>query len=403
MMIGTSRYIAIMAVVLVAVLGGCKKKPPPAPPGPKVTVAVPTIQTVTRYYEFTARTQAVATVELRARVKGFLQSVNFRDGAVVKKGDLLFVIEPEQYQAAVDQAQGRLENCQAKYRDEKFNYGQYKKSYEKKVATITELMNAKTAYETSKANVDSAKADLENAKINLSYTHVYAPVDGKMSRHMVDIGNLVGDGSATLLGTIVTQKPIYAYFYISEPQWLSAAAHAEQQKIKLIKEGKPLESEKKYPVSLRVSDEENFPHKGHLDYLSNQVQSSTGTIQTRGIWPNEDGKLIPGMFARVRIPISHDENAMTVPEAALGRNQFGAFLLVVNDKNIVEQRRVKIGPVEKGMREITSGITAKDHVIIDGLQRARPGNPVTPELKQPQPPASGNDKNPTTNPTTKPA
>ena len=199
---------------------------------------------------------------------------------------------------------------------------------------------------------------------------------------MVDVGNLVGDGKATLLGVIVTQKPIYAYFYISEPQWLMAKANAEKRNIKPAMKGKLPEKENKYPAWLRVSDEEGFPHKGHLDYLSNQVQSSTGTIQTRGVWPNESGKLIPGMFCRVRIPISEDKNALTITERALGRNQFGPFLLVVNDKNIVEQRRVEIGPLEKGMREIVSGIKPKERVIINGLQRARPGNAVDPEWEK---------------------
>ena len=217
---------------------------------------------------------------------------------------------------------------------------------------------------------------------------------------MVDVGNLVGDTQATLLGIIVTQKPLYAYFYISEQQWLMAEETAEKLRVKLVQEGKLPEKENVYPAWLRVSDEKGFPHKGRLDYLSNQVQSSTGTIQTRGVWPNEDEKLIPGMFCRIRIPISEDKNAMTVTERALGRSQFGPFLLVVNDKNIVEQRRVEVGPVENGMREIVSGIKPKDRVIINGLQHARPGSAVDPVWEEKKTEAP---KTTTSQPTTKKA
>ncbi len=374
------KFFAGVCIVVVGLAQpGCKKQASPPPPPPNVTVALPIQKTVIDYAYFTGRTEALKAVDLRARVQGFLKSVNFEDGAVVEEGKLLFEIDPAPFQAALDQAKAELQHNVAAYNDALFNYQRNKEAYEKKVSTSMELMTAKAARDKTAAAVSAAKANVEKAEINLGYCKIFAPVSGKMSRHFVDIGNLVGYGEPTLLANIVTLKPIYVYFNISERGLLKYRADVEERRAELTQQGKEISVSNLRPVWMQLSNETDYPHKGYLDYLSNQVDPSTGTIQARGVWPNEDGTILAGMFSRVRIPINDEDDAMLVTEKALGRSQFGPFLLTVNDKNIVEQHIVEIGPLVDGMRVIKKGIKMTDRVVVDGLQSARPGSTVNPQ------------------------
>jgi RND family efflux transporter MFP subunit len=343
-------------------------------------VAQPIEQEVTNYAEFTGNTVAFFTVDLRARVKGFLQSVNFQVSANVKKGDLLFVIEPEPYQAQVDQCKAELQAKEAQYKAAVDALAIKQEMYSKNAASKLDVISATDQRDTTQAQIAVAKAELEEAQINLGYTHVYAPISGRINRNLVDVGNLVGaGGEETLLATIVTDDPMYAYFNISERELLVHRAMRRARHLTL--------EDAKQPVELGMVTEEGFPHVGTIDYADNKLDPDTGTIQVRGVFPNADGALIPGLFVRTRVP-SFTERAPLIPDTALGADQAGRFVLVVNEKNIVEYRRVKIGALFGAMRVIREGLTSKDWVIVNGLLRARPDNEVRPQRQKLSPAAA---------------
>ncbi len=401
-MVAPRLSITVLAVVISSVLlQGCKKPQPAPPPPPTVTTAQPIHKSVTDYAYFTGRTEALASVDLRARVQGFLQSVNFVDGADVKKGALLFEIDPAPFKADLDRTKATLQRNQAAFENAQFNYKRNKEAYDKQVATDVELINATAARDEASANVLAAKAAVEQAKINLSYTKVSAPIDGRMSRHLVDVGNLVGGSEATLLGTIVSQDPMYAYFNVSERNLQKHRQGAKEYREEMKREGKKPVAVAEVPIGLGLTGEKGYPHTGRLDYVDNRVDSSTGTIQVRGVWTNKDRILLPGMFSRIRLPIGKEENALLITDRALGADQSGRFLLIVNDQNIVEYRKVTVGAVVDGMRVILTGLKSEDWVIVEGIQRARPGAKVTPQKQVDQTIQAGQAA--TTQPSTKPA
>lgn len=370
--------LALLTLGIVAFLGSCGGQPKSvsAPPPPTVTVSQPIAEEIIDYAEFTGNTAPLESVELRARVRGFLKSLHFTPGSRVKKGDLLFVIEPEPYQVKVDQAQADLQRSEDQYKAAEDELAIVQAMAAKSAASKVDLVQKTERRDTAKANVAAARAVLDQAKIDLSYTRVYAPIDGQISRNLVDVGNLVGQDGPTLLATLVKYDPIYAYFTASESALLA------YEKI-LRKQRDAIENDGTVEVYLGLAHESGYPHKGFFDSSDNQVDRDTGTILLRAVFPNPDRMLFPGLFARIRIPAA-TINALLVPDEALSTDQAGKYLLVVNDKNVVETRRVEIGAAQSGLTIIQNGVAAHEWFVVKGLQRARPGSTVRPERQTAQ-------------------
>lgn len=361
----------LLALAMLLGLAACDNRnayvPPPAP---KVTVAKPAQMKVTDYMEFTGTTQSVESVELVARVQGTLTAVNFTDGALVKKGDLLCVIEPEPFEAALQQARASLATQEAALRRAETELARSTKLFEAKAGSQSDVVNWQQQRDTARAGIANARAQIEMAQINLGYTKIVAPFDGRISRRLVDQGNLVGPGAKTQLATILRYQPIYAYFNMNERDLLRLRASRDRDK----DHGPPED----IPLDLALANEQGFPHHGSWDYADLGVDPNTGTILLRGVFPNKRRDILPGMFVRVRVAIEELDHALLVPERALGQDQSGHYLLVVNDKNVVEQRPVVLGPVQNGQQVITKGLAPTDRVVTVGILRVRPGATVEP-------------------------
>ena len=377
----TGRPLIALLLVQTALVACSRSNRYAPPPPPEVTVSRPLEQEVTTYAEFTGHTVAVEALDIRARVQGYLQSVNFTPGADVKQGDLLFVIEPELYQARVDQAEADLQGKEAQSKAAEEQLAITQAIFERSAGSRTDLVQKTQQRDLTKAAVAMARATLAAAKLDLSYTHIFAPINGTIDRNHVDVGNLVGAGEATLLASIVRRDPIYAYFTASERELL--------QYVQMQREKRTAAAEGQRSVAyLALVTDTGFPHTGEIDYASNRVDPDTGTIELRAVFPNPDGFIIPGLFARVRVPLTR-ERALLVPEMALSVDQGGQFLLSVDDKNVVQYRRVQAGPVIDGaLRAIQTGIGADDWVVVNGLQRARPGSVVKPTRSETRAPAA---------------
>jgi len=370
--------IFLIAILLSAVFIGCSEKNEYVePPAPEVTVSNPMVKNVTDYLEFTGNTKAIEEVEIRARVQGFLESVHFEDGDFVKKGQLLFNIDPKPFQAAVESARGRLGKHQAQLERAQKEYQRNLTLFKQNAASEANVVKWKSEVDESKAAVVSAQAALDKAKLDLGYCTIDSPINGRISRKKVDVGNLVGASEHTLLTTIRQWTPIYVYFSINERDLLRTMEMTR-------KEGITSDKPDNIPLQLALANETGFPHEGNLDFVDATVDPGTATMLLRGIFPNPGPPyvLIPGMFARVRLPIAERENALLVTERALGLDQGGRFLLVVGNENKVEQRYVKIGALRDGMRVITDGLKPEDQVVVKGIQRAIPGAKVTPQQAQ---------------------
>ncbi|MFO7712813.1 efflux RND transporter periplasmic adaptor subunit [Desulfosarcina sp.] len=367
----------VWLLIGLVLLSGCQSEDKtlrPLPP-PVVIVSGPTIETVTDYAEFTGTTAPYEYVEIRARVEGYLQQVAFTPGSRVAQGDLLFVIDPEPFQALVNQAEAIVRVRQAEARLAETTLKRKENAYKDRAISELEVLEARAGLEKTRAAVAAAQAESETAKLNLSYTRIKAPISGRTGRNLVDTGNLVGAaGDKTLLTTMVREDPILAYFTISERElltYLMRPAGASP-------EPKPVTA-----VQLGVHGEAGYPHKGRIDFLENRVDESTGTIQVRGVFDNPKGQLVGGLFARIRVPAGGPRKGLLVPERALGYDQQGRYALVVDPQNEVVYRSVKTGNLFNGLREIVSGIEPQDRLIIDGLQRARPGVRVDPKPADP--------------------
>jgi RND family efflux transporter MFP subunit len=369
-----------MAALIAALVfaAGCDQKenkfvPPPPPP---VTVSRPAQQPVTDYLYLTGNTQAVDQVQLDARIEGFLTSIHFKDGDYVKKGDLLFLIEPDIYKAKVQQAEGQLAAAQAQLLRASQEYDRQLSLLKQNATAKSEVEKWKAERDAAEANIVEAKAGLELSRINLGYTRVAAPFDGRMDRHLVTPGNLVGAGKPTALANITRMDPIYAYFTLNERDLMRLMGRASEK-------GQTPYKERALPVFAGITGEEGYLLEGRFDFASTGLDPNTGTILLRAVFNNHPSpsgmhNLVPGMFLRLRVPIDVREKALLVSERALGVDQGGRYLLVVNDKDIVEQRPVKVGAVVNGMRVIEEGLKADDWVVVSGIQRARPGAKVTP-------------------------
>lgn len=370
-----TRALFVLFILGLCFITGCEEKEVKEPPLPEVTVAKPLVKDVVVYAYYTGRLQAVASVDLRARIKGFLLKNNFKDGEYIEKGRLLFEIDPAQFKANVLSAQGKLNRAIAVEKDAKFNYRRTKEAHAKNVATDNELMNALAKRDSSIANVESARAALEQAKINLSYTKVHSPIKGQVSRHYVDVGNLVGASENTLLGTVIQNDPIYVYFDISGNDVLmytrTIAAHEARQRRR--------EKDEMTPVNVRLADGDKFGFTGKIDYANIKINTDTQTLEVRGILPNKDHLMIPGMFADVQIPIEQKKDAILVPDSAIGNAQGGPYVLALDSKNVVSQRTIKTGQLHGFYRVVTDGLKKEDRLVTNGIQFARVGYPVKPK------------------------
>ena len=363
----------VAALLALGGLAGCERATPPvAPPPPaKVIVAKPVLDYVTDYEDFTGRTDAIFSVEIRARVSGYLDNVNFKDGEEVKKGDTLFTIDPRPYKAELDrveavlaQGEAHLKRLEADYKraTNLYNRGQIsREEYDRFVGDRSE----------AEAAVGIAKAQYDLAKLNVEYTKTTSPIEGRLSRRLVDPGNMV-QADTTALTTVVSQDPLYVYWDVDERTLLRLR--------RLIGEGRVKNrSEADVEVLVGLSDEEGFPHKGLINFSDNKVDPGTGTLRVRASIPNPKPYLLsPGLFARVRLPVGDARKSLMISAAAVGTDQGRKFLYVVNDKNVVEYRLVTIGKMDNGMQVIEDGLKAGELVVVNGLQRIRPGAKVDP-------------------------
>jgi len=361
------------SLLLVALVGCDQRNQYVAPPPPQVTVAQPVVKDVVDYLEFTGTTRATDVVDIRARVNGYLKKIAFSDGAMVNEGDLLFLIEPEPFEVALTSAKAKLQKAEALYSLAVAELKRTEPLVTQGALSQQELDLKKADLATAKAGVGEAKSAIRQAELNLAYTRVLAPIKGRISRHMVDVGNLV-QAENTVLTRLESYQPIHAYFTVSESEMVRLMELAKLKKI-------TKEDLQAKDIQLGLTGEVGFPHPGKLDFSELGIEPGTGTQMRRAIFPNEDQSLVPGMFARVRLQVGEPVPRLMVSERALGADQQGAYLLVVNeqDQNKVEQRKVKFGVAIDGMRVIESGIKKGDWVIVNGLQRARPGAPVTPQ------------------------
>lgn len=345
------------------------------PPPPKVTVAPPVQQPVARYLEATGNTAAVNMADLVARVPGFLQSVNYRDGQAVKKGDLLFVIEPEPYKVKVEQAKAAEAGSEANFKQAETAFQRQADLLSRQTASQATYDQALATRDAARATLDQAKSNTALAELNHDYTQVIAPFDGIVTARQVSIGQYVGGtATPTVLATIVQHNPIWVNFNVSEKDVLEVRAT-------LARQGLRVEDLKNIPVEVGLQSDAAYPHHGTLDYVSPTVNQSTGTLASRAVLENRDGLLLPGYFVRVRIPRGQPRPSLLVPEVALGSDLSGRYLLIVNKDNMVEQRPVEIGPQAGSLRVVEKGITADDRVIVSGLLRAIPGQKVEPQMQ----------------------
>lgn len=372
---------ALTALAAVVVLAGCEDKNTfVAPPPPKVDVATPVQRPVTRYVEATGNTAPVKNVDLVARVQGFLQSIDYQDGTFVKQGTQLFTIEPETYKLKLEQAQAAEAGAQASLRQAEADYKRQAELVQRQAVSQATLDTSTSTRDNAQANLQQAQANTRLAELNYSYTKVSAPFDGIVSAHMVSVGELVGVSSPTQLATIVAMDPIWVNFTVNEQDVLRIRAEAQRR-------GLTPADLKQFPIQLGLQTESGYPHEGHLDYVAPTINQSTGTLAVRGLVPNDKRVLLPGYFVRVRVPFTQEKDALLVPDTALGSDQGGRYLLVVNGDNVVEQRKVQIGPVDNGLRVIESGLKPDDRVVTAGLLRVIPGQKIDPQvtkIEQPQ-------------------
>jgi membrane fusion protein, multidrug efflux system len=364
------------AMGLTAILAACDGKSvgdSAAPPPPPVTVSNPLQKSITEWDEYTGRFTAVETVEIRARVSGFIESIHFKEGQIVKQGDLLFVIDPRPFKIAVDQAKADVERAQAKLEIASHDVDRATPLARSATITDRELDTRKSVQRDAAGGVGSAEAALKQAELNFEWAAVRAPISGRISDRRVDAGNLIVGGStgATLLSTIVSLDPIQFVFDGSEADFIRylrlAAAGA-----------RPSSRDVQNPVAVRLADEKNFTHQGRMDFVDNVLNPKTGTIRGRAIFENKDGLLTPGFFGRLRL-FGGEHESLLVPDSAVASDQASKIVFTVADDGTVGTKKVELGPIVEGLRVVRSGLAPTDRVVIDGLQRARPGQKVTAE------------------------
>src|SRR3954466_5939089 len=354
---------AAFAIAAMGILSACEQNSFVPPPPPKVDVAVPVQRSFTRYLEATGNTAAIKNVDLVARVQGFLQSINYQDGSFVKEGTTLFTIEPETYKLKLEQAQAAEAGAQASVKQAEADFKRQSDLVQKQAVSQSTLDTSTSTRDNAQANLQQAQANTKIAQVNYGYTNVTAPFDGVVTAHQASVGELVGVASPTQLATIVALDPIYVNFNVNEQDVLRVREEARRR-------GMTVNDIKQLPIEVGLQTETGYPHKGKLDYVSPTINQSTGTLAVRGVLQNPDRVLLPGYFVRIRVPFEEQKNALLVPDAALGSDQAGRYLLVVNADNVVEQRKVQTGPLEGELRLIEGGLKGEDKVVIAGLLRA---------------------------------
>lgn len=371
---------SIVILPLLALIGCDDPNTFVPPPPPEVTVATPNVETVTTFMEFTGRTDAPQRVDVRARVQGYLDSVEFVAGSKVDAGQVLFRIEPDSYQTALASARARHDSARARLSLAEATLARTKEAFDRGAATSLEVTTREAERDEARAAVDEAAAAVQNAELDLSYTEVAAPIAGRASRELVTEGNLVGAGEATLLTTVLVDDPLHVYFDIDERtvlNFLEERPRAERTQ------------DRDARAYLTLLTGEEYDQEGVIDFVTNTVDPRTGTLQARATFPNPSGRLFPGMFVRVRAPEPSVE-ATLVPQVAVQRDQRGPYLLVVNEQNIVERRNVTTGR-QVDDRVIVEGLEPDARVIVAGVQRARDGATVDPQeastAPKPDPPA----------------
>lgn len=362
----------VALIVLYLIVHLFSKKSPPEIPPPSVVVQKPKSQDMVDYVTQTGTTVAYNSVNLVARVEGYLEKIEFVDGSFVKKNQELFVIQPEPYMEQLKAAQATVAAQKAVEAYDKSEYARQKRMYQSNATSLNEVEKWLAKNQEIEAEIDKATANAVNSAITYSYTHVLAPFDGRIGRHLVDVGNLVGNGVATNLATVDQIDPLYVYFNLNEIDLikLRAAAHARGLKPKDINT---------IPVNISMQNETDFKYKATLDFINTGLNASTGTMELRAVLPNKEHIFLPGLFVQVRVALGKPTPQLTVPDTAVLYDQIGPYLLLVDKDNTVLLKRVKLGSVDQGLRGVLSGLTAQDNVITDGVQNATPGNKVMPQ------------------------
>ncbi|MBB3238403.1 efflux RND transporter periplasmic adaptor subunit [Phyllobacterium endophyticum] len=365
----------VCAALIALGLAGCNQENSYVPPPPpKVDVAHPVKQNVTPYLEATGNTAAVNETALVARVQGFVEEIDYKDGDAVKAGTVLFVIEPEPYQLALDQANAAKASADAAVKLSQAEYERQAALVAKTFATQQDLQKAEAQREADLAVQQQAASNVKQAELNLSYTKVKAPFDGVVTARLVSVGELVG-ASTTTLASIVEFDPIYVDFNISEKDVLRIRGD-------MVKRGMTAQDLKKVPAEVGTQTETGYPHAGTLDYVAPTITASTGMLAVRAVLPNADRQLLPGYFVRVRVPLFEEPGMLLVPDRAIGSDQSGRYVLVAGKDDIVEQRKVEIGQLVGELRVVTTGLQPEDRVVVTGLLSAIPGQKIEPQLME---------------------
>jgi RND family efflux transporter MFP subunit len=369
------------ATALAMLLAGCDQGQPQAsqqkaaPPAPVVTVSKPAQSQIVEWDEYTGRFDAAQTVEMRARISGYLNEVRFKDGQQVKQGDLLFVIDPRPFERALEQARAELFATKTKVENANLDVTRGQPLIERKIISDKTFDDRMNLLRDAQAAVKVSEAKVNSAELDLSFATITAPISGRIGRALVTAGNWISAGSvsgATLLTTIVSQDPIYIYFDVNENNYIKYKRLAERG----VTAGA---ADVGAQVEVALSDERGFPHKGRLDFLDNRMDQGTGTLRARAVLSNKAGLFSPGLFGRVRVTGSPSYAALLVPDEAIGTDQTNKYVFVVSEDGTVARRNVRLGPLIESLRVVREGVSAEDWVITNGLQRARPGLKVQPK------------------------
>ena len=344
----------------------------PKLPIPVVITQKPVLVQRAEFVTQTGTTVAFNSVNLVARVEGYLNAISFIDGTYVEKGRPLFVIEPEPYMEKLKEAQASVAVQKASYAYSKSEYARQQNMYKENATSLNSVEEWLAKSQEAAAEIDKAVANAAVSAINYSYTHINAPFDGRIGRHLVDVGNLVGNGAATNLATIEQVTPLYVYFNLNELDLLKLRAAAEA-------EGYSYKKTPPIPVYVTLQNRPEHEYEGTLDFVNTGLNASTGTLELRATLPNKNVALVPGLFVQVRVAITKPTPKLTVPDTAVQYDQVGNYLLIVGKDNKVELKHVVLGSLEKGMRAVLKGLDAQDNVIVSGLQNATPGNEVAPQ------------------------